>query len=73
MTDNLAAALRRINSGLALLVGIVVLVTAGFVIVDITLRQFGHSFGETFARRGGRAPPTRHDFDRADGRIAESG
>jgi TRAP-type C4-dicarboxylate transport system permease small subunit len=45
MTDNLAAALRRINSGLALLVGIVVLVTAGFVIVDITLRQFGHSFG----------------------------
>lgn len=45
MTDNLAAALRRMNSWLALLVGIVVLATAGFVIADITLRQFGHSFG----------------------------
>jgi TRAP-type C4-dicarboxylate transport system permease small subunit len=45
MTDKLAVALRHINTALALAVGLVLLATAGFVIVDITLRQFSSSFG----------------------------
>jgi TRAP-type C4-dicarboxylate transport system permease small subunit len=45
MIETLAVALRRINSGLALVVGLVLLATAGFVVADITLRQLSHSFG----------------------------
>ena len=45
MTDAIVHALRRINTGIALVLGTVLFVTAGFVILDITMRQFGRSFG----------------------------
>ena len=45
MIDILAVGLRRVNAAVALVVGSVLLATAGFVLVDIALRQFGHSLG----------------------------
>ncbi|GGF05652.1 TRAP transporter small permease subunit [Stappia taiwanensis] len=45
MITQTLAALRRINHVLAVATGVVLLVTAGFVILDITLRQFALSFG----------------------------
>lgn len=43
--DGIATVLRRLNHAIALIVGLVLLVTVGFVLADITLRQFGISFG----------------------------
>ncbi|WP_349358120.1 TRAP transporter small permease [Stappia sp.] len=45
MIDATVHALRRVNAGLALVLGVVLIVTAGFVILDITLRQFARSLG----------------------------
>jgi TRAP-type C4-dicarboxylate transport system permease small subunit len=45
MIDILAAGLRRVNAAVALVAGSVLLVTAGFVIADIVLRQLGHTLG----------------------------
>lgn len=48
MTANgLIALLRRLNRGVAYLVGILLLGCAAFVLADILLRQVGHSFGGT--------------------------
>lgn len=43
--DGIATGLRRLNHVIALIVGLVLLATVGFVLVDITMRQFGVSFG----------------------------
>ncbi len=40
-------ALRRLNRGIALLVGLGLLGCAGFVLADIIMRQIAHSFGGT--------------------------
>ncbi|WP_029059319.1 TRAP transporter small permease subunit [Stappia stellulata] len=45
MIDTIATALRRLNKMIALVLGMVLLVTAGFIIVDITMRQFARSLG----------------------------
>lgn len=43
--ERILALLRRVNSAIALAVGVVLALTAAFVLADITLRQFGRSFG----------------------------
>jgi len=45
MIDNILMALRHINRRIALVVGAVLVVTIVFILLDITLRQFGASFG----------------------------
>ena len=47
MEQRLIETLRRLNRGVALLVGIGLLGMAGFVVLDIVLRQFHASFGGT--------------------------
>ncbi|MEN3792440.1 TRAP transporter small permease subunit [Fulvimarina sp. MAC3] len=39
--------LRRLNLWVAILIGVMLLACAAFVLADIVLRQFGHSFGGT--------------------------
>lgn len=47
MEQKLIAILRRINKGVALLVGLGLLACAGFVLLDIVMRQIGTSLGGT--------------------------
>lgn len=47
MEQKLIATLRRINKGVALLVGLGLLACAGFVLLDIVMRQIGTSLGGT--------------------------
>lgn len=47
MELKLIAILRRINKGVALLVGLGLLACAGFVLLDIVMRQIGTSLGGT--------------------------
>lgn len=47
MEDRLLGTLRRINRGVALMTGVVLLACAIFVLADIVLRQIGSSFGGT--------------------------
>ncbi|WP_336057959.1 TRAP transporter small permease subunit [Nitratireductor sp. CH_MIT9313-5] len=45
MFEKIVDVLRRINRLIALIVGAVLALTVLFILADITLRQFGHSFG----------------------------
>lgn len=47
MAEHVLVLLRRINRYVALTVGLALLTTAGFVLLDITLRQLGASLGGT--------------------------
>lgn len=47
MIERLVSTLRRINEALAVITGAVLLATVAFILADITLRQFGASFGGT--------------------------
>ena len=47
MTDRLLTRLRALNRVVAVLIGIMLLACAGFVLLDIVLRQVGSSFGGT--------------------------
>ena len=47
MEDSLLGTLRRLNRGVALLTGIVLMCCALFVLTDIVLRQIGSSVGGT--------------------------
>ncbi len=47
MPEHVLSGLRRLNRIVALLVGAGLLACAGFVLLDITLRQIGRSFGGT--------------------------
>ena len=47
MEDQLLSNLRRVNRGVALLTGVVLLACAAVVLADIVLRQLGASFGGT--------------------------
>ena len=47
MEDRLLRTLRRLNRGVALLTGVVLMACALFVLADIVLRQLGSSFGGT--------------------------
>ena len=47
MADKLLAALRRINRWVAILIGVLLVACVIFVLLDITLRQLGSSFGGT--------------------------
>ena len=47
METQLLDTLRRLNRGVALLTGVVLLACAAFVLADIVLRQLGSSFGGT--------------------------
>lgn len=47
MALRLIKALRRLNRTVAILIGILLLVCAAFVLLDIVLRQLGSSFGGT--------------------------
>ncbi|MBE0412704.1 TRAP transporter small permease subunit [Yoonia sp.] len=47
MERKLIATLRRINKGVALMVGLGLLACAGFVLLDIVMRQIGTSLGGT--------------------------
>lgn len=47
MAETLLATLHRINRGVALMIGAVLLICAGVVLLDIVLRQVGTSFGGT--------------------------
>jgi TRAP-type C4-dicarboxylate transport system permease small subunit len=47
MAEALILFLRNLNRGVAYAVGIMLLGCAAFVLIDIVLRQFGHSFGGT--------------------------
>lgn len=47
MPDRLLATLRRLNRGVAILIGVLLFGCAGFVLLDIALRQAGSSFGGT--------------------------
>lgn len=47
MEMKLLEMLRRLNRGIAILTGLVLLGCAAFVLTDIVLRQFGSSFGGT--------------------------
>ena len=47
MADALLTGLRRLNGWVAMIVGIMLLACAGFVLLDIILRQIGSSFGGT--------------------------
>ena len=45
--EGLISTLRRLNTGVAILVGVMLLACAAFVLLDIVLRQVGTSFGGT--------------------------
>jgi TRAP-type C4-dicarboxylate transport system permease small subunit len=45
--ETLISSLRRLNLGIAILVGLLLLACVGFVLLDIILRQVGASFGGT--------------------------
>lgn len=47
MTDRFLTRLRALNRVVAVLIGIMLLACAGFVLLDIVLRQVGSSFGGT--------------------------
>ena len=47
MADTLLQTLRRLNRWVAIAIGIGLLICAGFVLLDIVLRQVGGSFGGT--------------------------
>ncbi len=47
MEDTLLHRLRRLNHGIALLTGVLLMGCAAFVLADIVLRQMGSSFGGT--------------------------
>ncbi|WP_300031890.1 TRAP transporter small permease subunit [uncultured Roseobacter sp.] len=47
MEQNIIAQLRRINRGIAMLVGLMLFACAGVVLLDIILRRFGGSLGGT--------------------------
>jgi len=47
MTDRFLTRLRALNRAVAVLIGIMLLACAGFVLLDIILRQLGSSFGGT--------------------------
>ena len=47
MEDRLLGTLRRLNRGVALVTGVVLIACALFVLADIVLRQLGSSFGGT--------------------------
>ena len=47
MEDRLLSTLRRLNHGIALLTGVLLMGCAGIVMIDIVLRQMGTSFGGT--------------------------
>lgn len=47
MEDQLLGRLRRLNRGVALLTGVLLMACAVFVLADIVLRQVGSSFGGT--------------------------
>jgi TRAP-type C4-dicarboxylate transport system permease small subunit len=47
MAESILATLHRINRGVALVIGAVLLICAGVVLIDIILRQIGSSFGGT--------------------------
>jgi TRAP-type C4-dicarboxylate transport system permease small subunit len=47
VAETLLARLRRLNGWVATLIGIGLLLCAGAVLLDIVLRQLGHSFGGT--------------------------
>jgi len=47
MEDHLLSTLRRVNRGVALMTGAMLLLCAGVVLADIVLRQVGSSFGGT--------------------------
>ena len=47
MEDTLLHTLRRLNRGIALLTGLLLMGCAGVVLADIVLRQLGSSFGGT--------------------------
>ncbi len=47
MGENLLTTLRRLNHGLAILIGIGLLICAAVVLLDIVFRQMGSSFGGT--------------------------
>ena len=47
MEDGLLRTLRRLNHGIALLTGVLLMGCAAFVLADIVLRQLGSSFGGT--------------------------
>lgn len=47
MADSILTLLRRLNWGVAILVGVLLLACVAFVLLDIALRQFDASFGGT--------------------------
>jgi len=47
MADQMLLRLRRVNHGIALLTGVLLLACAAVVLADIVLRQLGRSFGGT--------------------------
>lgn len=47
MEQQLLSILRRLNMWIAILIGIMLFVCAGFILLDILLRQVGSSFGGT--------------------------
>jgi TRAP-type C4-dicarboxylate transport system permease small subunit len=47
MVQTFLTSLRKLNVGVAILVGVMLLLCAGFVLLDILLRQVGASFGGT--------------------------
>lgn len=47
MAQSLLSTLRRLNHGIAILVGVVLLACVAFVLADIVLRQLGSSLGGT--------------------------
>lgn len=47
MADSILTLLRRLNWGVAILVGVLLLACVAFVLLDIVLRQFDASFGGT--------------------------
>jgi TRAP-type mannitol/chloroaromatic compound transport system permease small subunit len=47
MEDRLLDGLRRLNRGIALLTGVVLLACAAIVMIDIVMRQMGSSYGGT--------------------------
>jgi TRAP-type C4-dicarboxylate transport system permease small subunit len=47
MAQDMLTKLRRLNRGLAILIGIMLLACVAFVLLDIVLRQIGASFGGT--------------------------
>lgn len=47
MEQNILSALRKMNHGIALLIGVILFAFAGIVLLDIVLRQVGSSLGGT--------------------------